>query len=427
MLMRRTIVTLVSVLVIFAGLTWQGATGEEGNSPASDVAPFWPEFHGPRRDNISPEIGLLKRWPEGGPKLLWQVDHCGYGFSGVSIADNRIYSAGDFKDQECVFALDMNGQLLWKTPNGASWTGETPGSRTTPTYSEGRLYHMNPTGRLAAYRADTGEEIWAVDLKERFDAQYGIWAMAENLIVDGDRVLCLPGGTKGLAAALDKETGKTLWATPGIADRAAYGSPVIAQYRGVRMMITMTQEGAVAVNVANGELLWTVPFRRLSVSQNATTPVFDNGYVFITCGHFTGGQLLKISDDLRSVSKVWYIRDFDNCHGGVMLLDGRLYGCGCRLGGKSFFCVDFLTGEVLARDETLGKVSLAYADGMLYALDHKGPLSLIEVKPDGFEIVSRFELPRLGKGPSICHPVICGKRMYVRHDEYLYCYDIALP
>lgn len=394
-------------------------------SPGS--APSWPEFHGPKRDNISPETGLLNRWPEGGPKLIWEYDGCGIGYSGVSVADGRIYCAGDFGREAHVFALDLDGKLLWKSPNGRAWTGPEPGSRTTPTYRDGLVYLMTPLGRLAAYRADDGREVWAVDLKERFDAQYGIWAMSENLVVDGDLVLCLPGGKKALAAALDRKTGETVWATPGIADRAAYGSPLVTEYRGVRMMITMTEEGVVGVDVKDGKLLWTHPFRRPNVSQNANTPVFRDGYFFVACGHFTGGSLLRINDDLRSVTEVWHMRDFDNCHGGLILLGERLYGCGCRLGGKGFYCVDFLSGRTLAADKTLGKVALSYADGMLYALNHEGPFYLLEVKPDGFDVVSRFRLPKKGRGPCISHPVICGGRLYVRYDAYLYCYDIRAP
>ena len=138
--------------------------------------------------------------------------------------------------------------------------------------------------------------------------------------------------------------------------------------------------------------------------RTPTSPVFRDGYLFVACGHFTGGSLLKINDDLRGVTEVWHMRDFDNCHGGLILLGERLYGCGCRLGGKGFYCVDFLSGKTLATDRTLGKVALSYADGMLYALNHERPFYLLEVKPDGFEIVSQFTLPKKGRGPAISHP-----------------------
>jgi len=417
--MKTTVIhAAVLVAVLAAGVSGLSA------APRDERPAEWPEFHGPKRDRISTETGLLKQWPEGGPRLVWQYDACGTGYSGVAIAEGMIFTAGDFEDgeQEWLLALDLEGKLLWKTPNGKAWLGPTPGSRTTPTYSEGVLYHMNPTGRIIACQAKTGRPIWSVDLKERFDARWGTWALAENLIVDGDRVLCLPGGTKATAAALDKRTGKTLWVNTEIDDRAAYCSPVVGTWHGVRQWINMTARAAVSIDVATGKLLWSHPHGR--VWQNTTTPIFHEGHVFITCGHSSGGTLLKIHPDNRGVTQVWHRKDLDNCHGGVILLDGRLYGCGCRLGGKSFFCVDFLTGKTIQEDKTLGKVSIAYADGMLYALNHKGPMSLVAITPKGFRTVSQFRMPRGGKGLYLCHPVICGGRLYLRHDEHLYAYDV---
>jgi outer membrane protein assembly factor BamB len=390
----------------------------------------WPEFHGPKRDNISTETGLLKKWPEGGPALLWTFDDCGAGYSGVAIAEGKIFTAGDLDEQESLITLDLDGKLLWKSPNGKSWTGPTPGSRTTPTYRDGVLYHMNPTGRLAAYRAGDGEELWAVELKERFNARYGVWAMAENVIVDGDKVFCLPGSRDGFAAALDKETGKTVWVNKEMAldiDRAAYGSPVLVDYGGVRQLVTLSDRRVVAMDVETGRMVWSHPFplpnyRRFF--QNTNPPVFHKGHVFVTGGHKAGGVLLKLKPNLSGADVVWYKESFDNCHGSVILLDGRLYGCGCRLSRQGFFCVDFLSGEVVKNDPALGKVSITYADGMLYCVDHKGPMSLLKITPDGFEVVSRFELPKKSKDLYLCHPVVCGGRLYVRHDRWLYCYDV---
>ena len=223
---------------------------------AEDTAkqPSWPEFGGPRRNSISPETGLLKRWPQGGPRLIWKYSDCGRGYSGVSIAEGKIFTAGDFGDRELLIALSLDGKLLWTSPNGDSWQGPSPGSRTTPTYNDGALYHLNPTGRLAAYRADSGKQIWSVDLKGRFDARFSVWAMAENVVVDGDKVLCIPGGSKALAAALNKHTGETLWTTTGAADRAAYCSPVLVTYKGVRQLITMTDRSVISVDVRTGKL-----------------------------------------------------------------------------------------------------------------------------------------------------------------------------
>lgn len=396
------------------------------SAPAAqpDAAAEWPQFHGPNRDRISTETGLLKKWPEGGPRLIWKYDACGRGYSGVAIARGMIFTAGDFEDddQEHLLALNLDGKLLWKTPNGKAWWGATPGSRTTPTYSDGMLYHMNPTGRVGAFEAKSGKPVWAVDLKEKFDARWGMWALAENLVVDGDRVLCLPGGTKGAAVALDKRTGQTLWVNTEIDQRAAYCSPVLGTWQGVRQWINMTADAAVSIDVATGKLLWSHQHGR--VWQNTTMPIFHDGYVFITCGHSSGGTLLKINPDNRGVTQVWHRKDFDNCHGGVILVDGRLYGSGCRLGGKNFFAIDLLTGKTIQADRSLGKVSITYADGMLYALDHQGPMALVALRPDGFQVTSEFRMPREGQDLYLCHPVICGGRLYLRHDNFLYAHDI---
>jgi outer membrane protein assembly factor BamB len=386
--------------------------------------PYWPEFRGPRRDSISLETGLMKKWPAGGPPLIWKYSDCGKGFSGVSIAEGKIFCAGDFGKREMLFALDLDGKLLWKSPNGDSWRGSCPGSRTTPTYVDGVLYHMNPAGRVAAYQAKDGKEIWSVDLKKRFEARSGIWALAENLIVDGEKVLCLPGGKKALAAALDRKTGKTIWATSPLADRAAYCTPVVATHNGVRQMITMTARSVVSVDMKTGKLLWSHPYR-MGYPQHATPPVYHAGQVFVACGHSTGGTMLRINPDSSGVTRTWHMRKFDNCHGGVIRVGGRIYGSGCRVGGKGFYCVDFLTGKTIGTNNEIGKASILYAEGMLYALNHKGPMYLMEVTADGVKVVSRFDMP--GKRRTniyLAHPVICGGRLYLREGDNLYAHDI---
>ena len=388
-----TALTVTSVLVWAACLP-----GVEVDDRAS-----WPEFHGPNRTNISPEKGLLKEWPEEGPPLIWKYSSCGDGYSGVSIAEGMIFTAGDFDDQEMVLALDLDGKLLWKSANGDPWLGPSPGSRTLPTYDEGSLYHMNPHGRLAAYEAKTGEPIWAVDLKEKFDARYGVWSLAENVVVDGDKVLCMPGGPKGRVVALDKHTGKVVWVNTEIAHTAAYCSPLVVNHAGVRQLITMTQKSVVGVDVETGKLVWSAPFVPRS-PQNALTPIFHDGYVFIACGHSSGGTVMKIDPDTKSASRVWYREDLDNCHNGAVLIGEKLFGCSCRQGGRQFYCVDFMTGETIKVDKTLGKVGITVADGMLYCLNFRGTMSLLDITQDGFEVVSQFEMKRRPPNTYLAHP-----------------------
>ena len=401
------------------------AYGQIGNRKSKIENPSdWPEFRGPGRTNISADKSLLKKWPEGGPRRLWTYSQCGKGYSGVVIADGMIFTVGDFGREEIIVALDMNGNMLWKSPNGDAWRGPSLGSRSAPTYSDGALYHMNPSGRLAAYEARSGKPIWVVDLKSRFDARYGIWAMAEHVIVDGDKVLCMPGGPRGRVVALDKRTGKTIWANRGGCRAGACCGGVGVTDGGGRQCIGWTRSSVVGVNVGNGELVWSAPFVPRS-PQNALTPVFRDGYVFVACGHSSGGTLMKIDPASRTASTVWHREDLDDCHSGALLVDGKLYGTACRQGGAHFYCVDFLTGETVKLDETLGKVGITYADGMIYALNHRGTMFLLAVTSDGFDVVSRFELKRKPPNSYLAHPVVCGGKMYLRSGQDLYAYDVS--
>jgi outer membrane protein assembly factor BamB len=384
---------------------------------------YWPQFHGPGRDNISTEKGLLHEWPEGGPKLVWRFTECGEGYSGVAIVGGKIFTVGDFGEKEILIALDLDGKVLWKTPNGESWRREQPGCRTTPTFSDGVLYHMGPTGRLAAVQAASGKEVWAVDLKAEFDVKYGTWAMAENILIDGKTLFCTPGGSKGRIVALDKATGGRIWVNTEIADGPAYCSPAIAEGGGGRQLVTLMQKSVVAVDAATGKLLWTHRHETKN-DQNVTMPIFKDGHVFASSGHGTGGRLLKIGPDGAGAAEVWLNKDLDNCHGGVILVEGRLYGSGCRLFGKGLVCADFAGGKTLWNEKSLGKLSLTYADGMLYGLSDKGKMSLVEAGRQGCRIESQFDVPREKGGLWLAHPVVCGGRLYVRHNGDLFAYDV---
>ena len=391
---------------------------------AGDAGGWWPQFHGPNRDNMSSETGLLKEWPPEGPKLVWRFGECGKGYSGVAIANGMIFTAGDFAEKEHVLALDLEGKPLWKAENGKSWRGAEPGSRTTPTYDNGVLYHMNPTGRVAAYDAKSGKELWAVDLKKEYDAQFGTWALSENLVVDGNAVLCVPGGTKGRIVALEKATGAPLWANTEVAEQAAYCSPILVEHKGVRQLITLMHKSAIGVDVKTGKLLWRHE-HPTQYGQNVTRPLYRDGYVVVSGGHNSGSRLLQINPANDGVREVWYSKEMDNCHGGIMLLDGYLYGSGCRLYHKGLHCLEFLTGKKANTAVEIGKVSLTWAEGLLYCVDQERKVFLVQPSPQGSKIISRFELPNVSRDLVLCHPVVCGKRLYLRHDQNLYCYDIA--
>jgi len=381
----------------------------------------WPQWQGVNHDNISPDKGLLKSWPKEGPKLLWKFDDCGKGYSTVSIADGTIFTAGDFGDDAVVIALDMNGKLKWKGKGGRGWKASHPGSRGTPTYNDGMVYYLSGSGSIVALDAKTGATVWEVDTTSSYGAKWGSWGLAESLYVDGDNVLCMPGGSKGFMVALNKKTGKAAWVSDKFKDAASYCSPLVVNVAGMRQIISMSAKNVVGLDAKSGELLWSSP-KVTEYDVNVTTPVFKDGCFYVTSGYGAGGKLLKIGADGKSVSEVWSSKELDNHHGGVVLLDGCIYGAGDRSSG--WWCLDFKTGKKMWQDKGVGKGSVTCADGMLYCLSENGCAALVEASPAGYKESGRFNLPPEPKDPFWAHPVVCGGRLYVKHANFLYAYDV---
>jgi len=335
-----------------------------------------------------------------------------------------IFTSGDFGKVHKVLALSLDGKLIWQMQNGESWRGPYPGARTNPTYNDGALYQMNAHGRLAAFNAKSGKELWAVDLQAAFGAKPGRWAMAENVIVEGKVLYCCPGGPKGRIVALEKATGKTIWANTEIAEVSAYCSPIVATHNGVRQLINLMAKAIVSVDTATGKLLWTHK-HVTKHDQNVTSPVFTNGFVCASSGHKTGARLLKIAPDSRSVKQVWFNKDLDNCHGGVLLVDGHFYGTGCRLSPKGMVCVSAADGKTAWNHRPLSKISMTYADGMMYGMNDRGRVWLVKADSEGCKIVSQFNIPRKNRAPTLAHPVVFNGRMYIRNGDDLFVYSVA--
>ncbi len=387
-------------------------------------APSWPQFHGPRRDNISTEAGLLEKWPEKGPPLLWMATGIGHGYSTVAVSDGLVYTTGNVGQQTVITALDLDGKVQWTAPNGPAYDRSQPGTRSTPTVDEGRLYHENADGDVVCLEARTGKPIWHVNILERFKGRNISWGLAESLLIDGGNLICTPGGEEVGLAALDKRNGETVWVARGTGDKPGYGSPTVFDYKGLRQIVTLMTESVVSVEARTGRLLWKVP-HKTPYDENITSPVYHDGHVFVTT-RTTGGRLLKlqVEGEKCSVREVWANDTLDNQHDGVLLFDGHLYGSAYTTSHGPWVCVEFATGRKTAGDPGIGRCAFTRADGMLYALNHGGTVALVKAFPRSFEIVSRFEIPRGGDGPSWAHPVVCGGRLYIRHDDSLFCYAV---
>lgn len=418
------------------------------NGPARLIPspePGWPQWRGPRRDGICDETGLLPEWPADGPKLLWKAGELGRGYSAPIVTHGRIYLTGDVGDELHIFALDPEGRVVWRAKNGEAWRSPYPGARAICTYSEGRLYHENAHGRVACFDAITGAELWAVDLFDRFGGKNLTWAMSECLVVDGPRVIVTPGGTQALMAALDKQTGATLWTTEplrlgqsdppahirvtepaGETDSANYGSPILFELGGRRQLVNCSLRHIFGVDADNGRLLWSRPIRT-KYSVIAATPVLVGNAVFVTAPDTDDGGLyrLRIADGSVQPEKVWSTK-LDTCHGGSVFVDGALYGSWYRR-DKGWACLDAKTGEVRYQTSDLAMGSVLYADARLYCLSQEGEVALIRPAADGFEFKGRFRLVPDRINDAWTHPVICDRRLYLRYHENLFCFDVRKP
>jgi outer membrane protein assembly factor BamB len=390
----------------------------------------WPSFHGPDRTNKSEETGLMKKWPAGGPILLFTISGLGEGYSSVSFGDGLIFTAGKYRDQTYVFAFDLNGKPVWKSPNGKAWSTTMPwassytGPRATPTYDNGRIYHLSEGGRLASYDAKTGREMWAKDLPKEFDAPPTEYGYAESVFIDGDNLYVRPAGKKGFQVCLDKNDGKLIWANTDIPGVEGYSSAVVFDYGDNKHITGSSSNCYYGVDAATGRLLWKVDFENQR-GLNLTDAIAKDGYVFITSGYGKGSMLfrLKASGNKFVPETVWQSGLMDNHHGGVILHNDYLYGSGSN--SRGWFCLEFFTGKQIWNN-TRGKGAITYADGMLYLLDERsGSMKLVKATPDSYESAGEFNVPSGGQSMYWAHPVVCGRRLYVRHWDKVFVYDIG--
>jgi outer membrane protein assembly factor BamB len=404
----------------------------------------WPQWRGPRRDNICDETGLLQQWPEEGPKLLWKTTGLGRGYSAPIVTGGRIYITGDGGDEVHVFAFDLEGKSVWQSKNGRAWKGSSPGSRASCTFSAGNIYNMNAHGRVVCLEAATGKEIWTVNVLERFDGKNITWALSENLLIDGNNVIVTAGGAKAVMAALDKKTGATVWSSApltlgkqgnpahqrvtepaGEVDNAGYASPILFTLGGRRHIVGCSNRHMFGVDADTGELLWTRPMpTRYKVIAN--TPVLVGDAVFFAAPDqlADGGGLYRILTQDRSVNveKLWS-SPIDTCHGGFVYRDGMIYGSWYRK-PRLWGCIDARTGEVRYQLTDLAMGDVLYADGRLYCLSQQGEMALLKPTPTAFEYAGRFNLISERASDVWPYPVILDGRLYLRYHDTLFCYDI---
>jgi PQQ-like domain len=387
----------------------------------------WPRWRGAQFDDHSTSTNVLKQWPTEGPAKAWTNEDVGLGYSGVSIVGGTVYTMGLRDVIESVIAVDAaTGKEKWTAEVGPIFAnGWGDGPRSTPTVDGDHVYAIGGKGNLACIKTSDGAVVWTVSMTG-IGGEVPKWGYCESPLVEGNLVICTPGGGNGTMAAFDKLTGKPVWQSTDWTDNAHYSSVIPAQHNGTRQLIQLTMETIAGVNAADGKVLWRHPFP--GNTAVIPTPIFHDGHVFVAAGYGVGCTMLKIGPD-NAVTQVYANTDMVNHHGGVILHEGSLYGF-CD--GKGWTCMDFMTGAVKwAEKKALRKGAIHYADKQFYLLEEDtGTVALIDASPSGWSEKGRFILTpqttqRNPKGKVWTHPTVDNGRLYLRDQELLFSYNIS--
>ena len=399
-------------------LLFLAQTKASGPVPDAD----WPQWRGPDRSGIASETGLLKTWPATGPSVAWSISGLGEGYGSVAIKGDRSYVQGGKGGESAVFCLNRaDGKTIWVKTLGAKLGQDRgPGPRGTPTIDNDRLYALTENGDLGCLKLSDGSIVWARNILKDFGGRNLRWLISESPLVDGARLIVTPGGEGASIVALDKITGKTIWQTKELSDEAGYSSCVAADIQGVRTIVGFTGRAGVGVRASDGKLMWR--YERVSNrTANITTPVVYDNKVFYTSAYDTGCALLGLKAEGGEVKaqEIYFNREMMNHHGGVVLVNGYLYG----FNNAILSCVEFATGKTVWRDRSVGKGTLTYADGQLFLLSENNVVGLAVASPDGYRETGRFQIADQGF-PSWAHPVVCAGKLYIRNQGTLACYNV---
>jgi outer membrane protein assembly factor BamB len=390
-------------------------------SVAAMNAADWPQWQGPDRTGISKETGLLKQWPSNGPAVVWSAGGLGNGYGSMAVAGERVFVQGTRSGNSIVVALNRaDGKEVWSKALGrAGEDSRGSGPRGTPTVDGDRVYVLSENGDLICVKTD-GSEVWKRNILADFSGRQLNWLISESPLVDGAHLIVSPGGPGAGMAKLDKMTGKTVWTSKELSDPAGYSSAIVANIGGVRTYLTFTAAAGVGVRASDGKLMFRYD-RAANRTANITTPIFHDNKVFFTSAYNTGGGLVALSaqNEVVSASEVYFTHEMKNHHGGVVLVDGYLYGYNDSI----LTCLEFATGKMMWRDRSVGKGSVAFADGHLYLQGENNVVGLAEATPAGYKEKGRFTIADKGL-PSWAHPVISGGRLYIRNQDSIVAYDI---
>ncbi len=389
------------------------------------------QFRGPFRDGIFPEKGLLKKWPDGGPKLMLQIEGVGKGYSQPVIYKGIIYITGIKQDtMDVISAYDLKGTLLWDKVYGHSWANSYPDTRSTPTIQDNKIYLVGGMGTLSCLDAANGNVIWSQDPHNQFKGEYHRWGVAESVLLTDQAAIYVTGGDQTSVVAYDKLTGKLFWKTKSLGGTRAYASPSLIERNNFKIILAQTANDLIGINALNGEIIWNfnlLPFHLGDSGKGANTniPIYHNGEIFVTSGYDHPATMFSLSPDGRSVTLKWKNDTMDTHHGGFVLIDGNLYGTNWQSNAKGqWVSMNWNTGKINWVKDWFTKGSIVSADNLLYCYEEKGGnVALVQPDVNDFKIISTFKV-EAGAGPYWAHPAIYNGLLFLRHGNVLMIYDI---
>jgi len=420
---QQTIMKL-NVSARVSGLLMLGAISAAAND--------WPQWRGPERNGISQETGLLKEWPKDGPKMHWKVNSAGKGYSTPAVVGDRLYLQGnEGLENEFVEALSVkDGKRIWATRLGKvgnpGQKPNFPAARSTPTVEQGVLYCLGSDGDLACVEAADGKVRWQKNLRTDFGGKPGEWAYSESPLMDGETLVCTPGGNEATIVGLNKKTGALIWkCATREGDEAAYASVVIVDAAGVRQYVQLLQKGLVGVDAKTGKFLWRYGKPVSKYGANIPTPLASDGFIYVGSAG-TGGGLVKLKANNGGVEaeQVYFEAKLPTAIGGAEKIGDCLYGTT----SQAMLCAEFATGVVKWSERALGAASLCYADGRLYLHGENGEVALVEPSPEGYREKGRFTPGEPTHSNPMekawAYPVVANGGLYIRDHGMLWCYDV---
>lgn len=386
------------------------------------------QWRGIDRKGIYNEKNLLKSWSKDGPQLLWANEDVGNGFGSPVIAGDRIYIAGSTDSIANIYALDLNGKLIWKKDFGKEWIKTFPGSRSTPTIVDNLLYITSGIGNLFCLDAKTGDKKWSVDMLKDMHGRFTMHGHSESPLVFNDKVYLVPGGKDTNVVAFNRFTGKLIWICKGKGEKPGYNSPALIQIGKRNIIATFSGYALMGIDADSGELLWSheqdnVPLDQRTPGNGDThsnTIWYENGFIYYIAGDGNCAVKLELQNDGKSVKEIWRNKVVDNFMGGFIKTGNYIYSC--TNAQRNLVAIDANTG-LIADSLKCGIGNIISADGMLYYYNQKAEVNLIKVTGSKMEIVSSFKVTK-GTKEHFAHPVICNGVLYIRHGKALMAYNV---